>query len=239
MSTSKIQVQTAGEITTITLLHDQSDMQLVRELTKALHQIEDGTACSVVVFRGSNGHFNRGINFAEFKPDTPMDIHGFNKWEKLLVQIERLPMVTVSLLEGAVIGGGFQLALATDHRIASPTAHFQFPEVKQGFLPGMGLYRLAKYVGLGHAKQIVLQTKSIAANEAQSLGIVDSISEDLNAALSEAVESFKPIHPTAIQLARRLLNESYHDSFEDALGHFLAAQHRAISQTAFLDTLKK
>ena len=103
----------------------------------------------------------------------------------------------------------------------------------------MGLYRLAKYVGLGHAKQIVLQTKSIAANEAQSLGIVDSISEDLNAALSEAVESFKPIHPTAIQLARRLLNESYHDSFEDALGHFLAAQHRAISQTAFLDTLKK
>ena len=239
MSNSRIQVQDNGDTTVITLLSDQSDMLLVRELTKALHQIEDESPSSAVVFRGSNGHFNRGINFAEFKPDTPMDIHGFNKWEKLLVQIERLPKVTISLLEGAVIGGGFQLALATDHRIASPTAHFQFPEVKQGFLPGMGLYRLAKYVGLGHAKQIVLQTKTLTVSEAQALGIVDSIAEDLNAALADALESFKPIHPTAIQLARRLLNESYHDSFEDALGHFLAAQHRAISQTAFLDTLKK
>ena len=239
MSNSKIQYDTNGDVATITLLHDQSDMQLVRELTKALHHIEDENPCSIVVFRGSNGHFNRGINFAEFKPDTPMDIHGFNKWEKLLVQIERLPKVTISLLEGAVIGGGFQLALATDHRIASPTAHFQFPEVKQGFLPGMGLYRLAKYVGLGHAKQIVLQTKQLTTTEAQTLGIVDSVAEDLDAALAEAITSFQPIHPTAIQLARRLLNESYHDSFEDALGHFLAAQHRAISQTAFLDTLKK
>lgn len=239
MSNSRIQYTTEGNIATITLLHAQSDMLMVRELTKALHHIEDENPCSVVVFRGSNGNFNRGINFAEFKPDTPMDIHGFNKWEKLLVQIERLPKVTISLLEGAVIGGGFQLALATDHRIASPSAYFQFPEVKQGFLPGMGLYRLAKYVGLGHAKQIVLQTKQLSTTEAQSLGIVDSIAEDLNAAAVDAVATFEPIHPTAIQLARRLLNESYHDSFEDALGHFLAAQHRAISQTAFLDTLKK
>lgn len=239
MTTPRISYETQGHIATITLLHDQSDMLLVRELTKALHHLEDENPCTVVVFKGNDGCFNRGINFAEFKPDTPMDIHGFNKWEKLLVQIERLPKVTISLLQGDVIGGGFQLALATDHRIAAPDATFQFPEVKQGFLPGMGLYRLAKYVGIGHAKRIVLQAKSLNAAEANSLGIVDTVATDLTAALNAAIDDFAPIHPTAVQLARRLLNESYHDSFENALGHFLAAQHRAISQTAFLDTLKK
>ena len=103
----------------------------------------------------------------------------------------------------------------------------------------MGLYRLAKYVGIGHAKRIVLQARSLTATEAQSFGIVDTVAANLAEALTAAIDDFTPIHPTAVQLARRLLNESYHDSFEDALGHFLAAQHRAISQTAFLDTLKK
>lgn len=239
MTTPRIRYETNGNVATITLLHEQSDMHLIRELTVALHHLEDENPCTVVVFQGTDGHFNRGINFADFKPDTPMDIHGFNKWEKLLVQVERLPKVTISLLQGDVIGGGFQLALATDHRIAAPDAVFQFPEVKQGFLPGMGLYRLAKYVGIGHAKRIVLQGRRLGSEDALSLGIVDSVSTDLSAELARAVADFEPIQPTAVQLARRLLNESYHDSFEDALGHFLAAQHRAISQTAFLDTLKK
>lgn len=239
MTTPRIRYETNDDIATITLLHEQSDMYLIRELTGVLHHLEDENPCTVVVFQGTGGHFNRGINFADFKPDTPMDIHGFNKWEKLLVQVERLSKVTISLLQGDVIGGGFQLALATDHRIATPDAIFQFPEVKQGFLPGMGLYRLAKYVGIGHAKRIVLQGQALNAKDALSLGIIDSVSSDLPKTLAEAITDFEPIQSTAIQLARRLLNESYHDSFEDALGHFLAAQHRAISQTAFLETLKK
>ena len=61
-----------------------------------------------------------------------------------------------------------------------------------------------------------------------------TISDDINAAITEAIEKFKPINPITIQLARRLLNESFHDSFEDAIGHFLAAQQRAISQNTFL-----
>jgi len=157
----------------------------------------------------------------------------------MIVQIERLPKVTISVLEGAVVGGGFQLALATDHRIATPEAYFELPEVKSGFLPGMGVYRLAKYIGIGHAKRLILQGSRISSEEALKLGVIDSISGDIEESILSAVSLFQPIHPIAIQLSRRLLNESFHDSFEDALGHFLAAQHRAISQTAFLQNLKK
>ena len=52
-----------------------------------------------------------------------LDIHGFNKWERICTRIERLPKVSISVLEGGVVGGGFQLSLVTDVRIAAPQAH--------------------------------------------------------------------------------------------------------------------
>jgi len=239
MNLSTLNYTTEGDIATITLLEQRSTMKMVKELTLVCNHLEDENPCTIVVFRGSDGHFNRGINFSEFRPDTPMDIHGFNKWEKMCVRIERLNKITISALEGDVIGGGMQLALCTDMRIAHPEARFALPEVQLGFLPGMALFRLAKYIGLGHAKRIVLQSAELSAYIAFELGIVDTISDDIDSAISEAIEKFKPINPITIQLARRLLNESFHDSFEDAIGHFLAAQQRAISQNTFHSTLKK
>ena len=79
----------------------------------------------------------------------------------------------------------------------------------------------------------------LSADEALQLGIVDRVVEDADAGLAEALEAFGPTHSVAIALTRRLLNESFGDQYEDAIGHFLAAQHRAISQTAFLDTLRR
>lgn len=230
---------TTGDVSTITLLQDQSDMRMVKELTQVCDHLEDENDCKAVVFRGSNGNFNKGINFAEFRANGPMDIHGFNKWEKMCARIERLPKITISALEGEVIGGGFQLALVTDFRIAHPDASFQLPEVKLGFLPGMSVFRLAKYIGLGRAKKLILQSEVINAQQAYNLGVVDVISDVIDNAISAAIMRFQPINPITIQLARRLLNESFHDSFEDAIGHFLAAQHRAISQNTFSKTIDK
>jgi enoyl-CoA hydratase/carnithine racemase len=126
-----------------------------------------------------------------------------------------------------------------DQRIATPRATFHLPEVHLGFLPGMATWRLARYVGLGQAKRIVLCAPTIGAQEALSLGFVDRVAADPDAALADTVASFGPIHTVAVQLARRLLNESFSTDFDDALGNFLAAQHRAVTQNAFLDTLKR
>jgi enoyl-CoA hydratase len=239
MKLSTLTYTTTTDVSTITFLEDRSTMQMVKELTKVCNHLEDENPCKAVVFRGSNGHFNRGINFSEFRPDSPMDIHGFNKWEKMCVRIERLNKITICALEGDVIGGGFQIALCTDMRIAHPDTHFSLPEVKLGFLPGMSVFRLAKYIGLGHAKRIILQSSALSSHLAFELGIVDVISDNLDTAVNDAIDKFRPINPVTIQLARRLLNESFHDSFEDAIGHFLAAQQRSISQNAFNKTLKK
>lgn len=227
-----------GPVATVTLVHTHIDMTMVRELTAVCDFLEDDSPTRVVVFRGTGGQFCAGIDFADFRPDAPMDIHGFNKWEKVCRRVERLDKVTVAVLEGAVIGGGVQLALVTDARVMAQDATLQLNEVHQGFLPGMATFRLAKYVGLGHTKRLIMRCPVVGADESLQLGLVDVATDDLDDALTQVIDSFGPTHVVAVTLARRLLGESFQFSFEDALGHFLAAQHRAVSQTAFLQTVQ-
>jgi enoyl-CoA hydratase/carnithine racemase len=222
-----------GDIATIRLLRPRINVKQIRELERVCDHLEDVSNTRAVVIRGHC----QGIDFLDFDPKAAMDIHGFNKWEKLVTRFENLDKVTVALLDGPAVGGGFQLMLVCDQRICVPGASFQLNEVPLGFLPGMATFRLAKYVGLGHAKRIVMTGAVIGAEEAQRLGLVDRVTADLDGALEDTLASFGPMHTVAFSLARRLLNESYGTQIEDALGNFLAAQHRAISQTAFLDTL--
>jgi len=215
------------------------DVRMVQDLAAVCDHLEDASKADVVVFRAEGPDFCQGMDFRAFAPDKPIDIHGFNKWEKIAARLERLPKVTVALLDGLAAGGGFQLALVADQRIATPGAHFQLPEVHMGFLPGMATFRLAKYVGLGHAKRIMLCAETVTASRGLELGLIDTVSEDLDAALGDTIRAFGPIHNVTVQLCRRLLNESFAVDFENAIGHFLAAQHRAVTQTAFLETLER
>ncbi|MSQ02191.1 MAG: enoyl-CoA hydratase/isomerase family protein [Myxococcales bacterium] len=223
-----------GDLATITLLRPRINVKQIRELERVCDHLEDVSKAKVLVLRGHS----EGIDFVDFDPREAMDIHGFNKWEKLVNRFENLDKVTVALVDGPCVGGGFQLMLVCDQRICVPAASFQLNEVRLGFLPGMATFRLAKYIGLGHAKRIVMTGAVIGADEANRLGLIDQIDTDLDAALARTIQSFGPMHTVAFTMARRLLNESYGTASEDALGNFLAAQHRAISQTAFLDTLR-
>jgi enoyl-CoA hydratase len=215
------------------------DVGMIQDLGVICDHLEDRSEADVVVFRAEGPDFCAGIDFRAFAPDRPIDIHGFNKWEKIAVRLERLPKVTVALVDGLAVGGGFQLVLVADQRIATTGASFQLPEVHLGFLPGMATFRLAKYVGLGHAKRMMLCAESVSASRALELGLIDAIDDDLDAALGRTIRSFGPVHNVAVQLCRRLLNESFSTEFDNAIGHFLAAQHRAVTQTAFLRTLER
>jgi enoyl-CoA hydratase/carnithine racemase len=141
----------------------------------------------------------------------------------------------VAAVEGECTGGGFQLVLLCDARIAERKAIFQLNEVKLGFLPGMATFRLAKYIGLGRAKNIILTGRRLKAQEAFDWGILDRVCEktEFESSLQEKIDSLLPFHPVALEMCRRLVNESYAADYENFLGHFLAAQHRAINSEAF------
>ncbi len=237
--TETLTLTQADGIATVTLTRPSINVRQLKELTAVCDELEDNSDARVVVFRGAKGVFSDGIDFGEFHPDQALDIHGFNKWEKLCTRLERLPKATIALVDGPAVGGGLQIALVCDLRLATPASTFQAPEAHLGFLPGMATFRLAKYIGLGHAKRFLLTCEVLGAARAAELGMIDRVVDDLDAGLAQAVASLGPNHSVAVTLTRRLLNESYGNSWENAIGHFLAAQHRAISQDTFLQTLRQ
>ena len=210
-------------------------MQMVNELSDLMDRIEDASDLAVFVLRGSADVFSSGIDLRDFALHQQRDVYGLQKWEQMTRQLENLNKFTVAAVQGKCMGGGFQLVLACDARVADQRAVFCCNEVKLGFLPGMATFRLAKYVGLGRAKNLVLTGRSMHAPEAQELGIIDHVCEQaaFEEMLHETVRALLPFHPVALQMARRLLNESYATTYDDFLGHFLAAQHRAINSEAF------
>jgi len=128
-----------------------------------------------------------------------------------------------------------QIALVCDLRLASKKALLGFDEIKLGFLPGMATWRLAKYVGLGRARALTAGGRILNGIEAEDWGLIDHAigADDLHDTLQSIIRDSQPVHRIAIELNRRLLNESYAIQYEDAIGNLLAAQHRAIISEPF------
>lgn len=230
-----IQFEERGELAVLRIVRPRINVRQLKELERVLDHLEDASQAKVLVLRLKS----EGMDFADFDPKEPLDIHGFNKWEKLLGRLERVEKATVAVAEGDCAGGGFQLLLACDLRWAVPEARFTLPEVQLGFLPGMATWRLSRYVGIGHARRIALTGAALDTATAMTFGLLDGVEADPDVAQARALAAFGPTHVVAITLTRRLLLESFDTGYEDALGNFLAAQHRAISQSAFLETLRK
>ncbi len=222
-------------LTRLTLTAPRVDVRVLRELSAALDRIEDSTTAPVVALHLQG----EGMAFGDWDPDGALDIHGFNTWEKLVTRLERLRRLTVAVAAGPCHGPALQLLLACDLRLGTPDATLSLPEVTHGYLPGMATWRLARYVGLGRAKRIVLTGEVLSADEAHATGILDGVAADATLAEQTALAWLGPAHTVAGTLARRLLIESFDTQNEDALGHFLAAQARAIAQPAFTDTVRR
>ncbi len=240
-----LKVTQEGNVVTVALhrphVRNAINMQMVYDLMDVVDIVADASDVDVLVLRGSDGTFTGGIDLRDFSLEKPPDIYGLQKWENMCRQIERLNKFTVAAVEGDCIGGGVQLVLLCDARLAEKKAVFQLNEVKLGFLPGMAVFRLAKYVGLGRAKNLVLRGKAFTAQQALEWGILDEVCDKVGfeETLEKTVRELLPFHPDALELARRLLLECYAADYETFIGHFLAAQHRAINSEAFRELILK
>ncbi len=245
MDLTTLRLDRSSGVATVTL--DRPDrgnaisMTMVRELEQLCHRLEDEATERVLVLRGAGGAFCSGIDLLDFPPDAKPDIRGFSRWEKACRTVERLPMVTIAAIDGECSGGGLQLALTCDARVATERATFQLHEVRDGFLPGMGTFRLAKFIGLGRARFMAMTGRPVGAAEALELGIIDRLcgAGALDEAVAAVIAAFGDVHRDAVELARRLFDESYEIPYEDFLGCFLAAQHRAIQTEAFKELVRR
>jgi 2-oxoglutaroyl-CoA hydrolase len=118
----------------------------------------------------------------------------------------------LAALEGYCFGVGLELALACDFRIAADDLQLAFPEVTIGMIPGSGgTQRLARLVGLGRAKDIVMRGRRVSAEEALALGLVTEVvgADELDASVAGLVAELERFSPLALAMAKRVLNQAY------------------------------
>lgn len=229
-----LEVSVVGARATVTLRGPISTA-VITELERLCAYLEDERPCTHIVFRGTEEAFTEGIDLTEFDLGKSLDVHGFHRWEKMVSAIEKLPMLTVAYVRGRCVGAGLHLTLACDVRIAVRGSQWGLDEVTRGFLPGMATWRLAKFLGLGRARELTQTGRLISAEQAHHWGLIDHLIGPLESQgwLEDWLNSLGTIHPTVVALNRRLLSECYAVQYEEAVGNFLAAQHRAISSPAF------
>ncbi|MBV8074435.1 MAG: enoyl-CoA hydratase/isomerase family protein, partial [Candidatus Eremiobacteraeota bacterium] len=148
---------------------------LSADLYKAIDAAENDPAVRAVVFTGANGNFSGGADINDFlsqpsdRPTTIRDV---------IARIERGTKVYVAAIDGNALGGGLELSLACDYRVATKRSKVGLPEIRLGLLPGAGgTQRLTRLIGAQPALELMLKGESIDAARAKELGILDELVE--------------------------------------------------------------
>ena len=154
--------------------------------------------------------FLAGADIKEMAPFSPDDAREYGSLgQAVLDELEALPSITVAAINGAAMGGGLELALACDFRIAVKSAKIGLPETSIGVIPGWnGIPRLTALVGPSRAKRMYLSALPVSAEDGLAFGLVDEVvnsAEDLGPRVTAFCKSFKRAAPAAVALAKRAL----------------------------------
>ena len=170
-----------GHIATITI--DRQDKlnalnpQVVEELGQTLLELEADPPRAVIVTGAGERAFIAGADIAAMSQMGPIEAKRFAELgHAATALLDRSPVPTIAAVNGFALGGGCEVALACDMRIAAENALFGFPEVSLGILPGMGgTQRLPRLVGPGIAKELIFSGRRIKAEEARLINLVNRV----------------------------------------------------------------
>jgi enoyl-CoA hydratase/carnithine racemase len=202
-----------GAVCILTLSREEKLNALSSELERDLGAALDGddvrsSAC--VVLTGAGRAFSAGADITEFRERTPEAVIAYYRATGgVYERVAALPQQTLSAIGGYCLGGGLELALATDFRIADETAVFGFPEVSLGILPSSGgTHRLVRLVGPGRAKELFLLGGRLDAAAALAAGLLTEI-VGTGQALARAVElarQLADLPPLAASLTKQAID---------------------------------
>src|SRR6185436_20279509 len=155
----------------------------------------------------------------------------FRNWETALRKLETLDPVVLAAIQSHCIGGGLQIALACDLRVARDDARFGVTAVKEGIIPGIGMWRLARFAGLGRAKRLALAADVIDAQTAYEWGLVDWVVDDagFETTIVDVVARLQQMAATSTRLTKKLTNMACDTSFADFVQTYVEYQRLATS----------
>ena len=207
--------------------HNALDPEMFSSLDAVLDELRGTQGLRAVVLSGEGPSFCSGLDFPSFM-EQGLDISAelfshrngdaANLAQRVTYDWLRLPVPVIAALHGNCIGGGAQLALGPDIRIAAPDARISILEIKYGLIPDMGFSQtLPHLVGLDVAKELVFTGRIVQGPEAERIGLVTRLADDPRAAALELAREIAARSPDAIRRGKRLLTEAAWAHSEDAL----------------------
>lgn len=155
------------------------DQKTLTELNQVIDLINHRPPQGVIITSAQKVFFAGGDIeefVARFNLDQPDIITALHNFNAVLTRLESLPFPTIAILTGATLGGGVELALACDYRLALPNIKIGLPEVNLGIIPGTGgTVRLSRLIGAQHAAQWISHGKVYSGNQAYQAGLVDTL----------------------------------------------------------------
>ena len=143
---------------------------------------DENPQVGALVITGKGRHFSHGADVSLFGTADGNTLSAkLERSRELLRTIEKLPIITAAAINGGCFGGGLEIALSCQFRIASPSAFLGLPEIMHGVVPGMGgMERLYRLLGREKALRMILQGEMISAKDALSVGLITQMSEQKN-----------------------------------------------------------
>jgi enoyl-CoA hydratase len=193
--------------------------ETLQELDKAFSHLGKSDQVRVIIITGEGKAFVAGADIAEMKDMSSEQAVEFSKFgQGIFNKIAKTEKPVIAAVNGFALGGGCELALACDIRIASDKAKLGQPEVSLGVLPGFaGTQRLSRLVGAAKAKEMIFTGDMIDAQTAHSLGLVNQVvsADQLMDVCMEMAKKIASKGPTAIKLAKRVINEGIQERLEE------------------------
>jgi len=222
-----------------------------QEIRTAIGEIEKDEDVRVVIITGAGEKaFISGADITAFKDATPimMEESASTLGQQLFSDIENLSVPVIAMINGFCLGGGQELALCCDIRIASENAKFGQPEVNIGIFPGAGgTQRLPRLIGWGKAKELIYTGKIIDAAEAERIGLVDKVvsPDRLEEEVEQLAATIASKSPLIIKLVKKVINRGMYTDLAAGLAYekanfalCFATEDHIEGVTAFLEKRK-
>jgi enoyl-CoA hydratase/carnithine racemase len=231
MNPERVTVEASGGVADVRMTradkHNALDAAMFRALDAALDELRGTNGLRAVVLSGDGPSFCSGLDFPSFMQEgidisdalfAHRDGDAANLAQRITYDWQRLEVPVVAALHGNCIGGGAQLALGADIRIAAPDVRISILEIKYGLIPDMGFSQtLPHLVGLDVAKELIFTGRMVEGPEALRIGLVTRLDDDPRAAALELAGEIAGRSPDAIRRGKRLLNEAAWAHSEEAL----------------------
>lgn len=199
-----------GHVATITISRPDKlnalSLQMYEDLGRAFAEVRDDDGVRAVVLTGAGDKaFCVGADLTESIPALASDRIDISAWDPAHLKNMEFYKPIVCAVRGLCMGGGFEIMLATDIRIAAEDAVFQFPEAKHGFVPAGGtLVRLVRQIGYAHTMEILLSARRFSAAELQARGVINQVvpAADVGRVAADTAAQIAALSPTAVQTTK-------------------------------------